>query len=131
MGRKFFFEIEVLLTQSFLVVFGSQIRLVDFFPGALCFGWVGWHRLVLGPLWSFHATSPGSNHDANLRSELANGQLLSSMSRFVVSLTLRLSKLGVREPTMRAFYSDHKRDRNKDICLWDTYEELRVSLLGC
>ena len=41
LGRKIFFEIEALLTQSFLVVFSSQIRLVDFFPRSIVF-WLGW-----------------------------------------------------------------------------------------
>ena len=81
------------------------------------------------PLCNFHATSPGLNPDPSLHSELANGQLLSRVLRFVVSLTLRLSKLGVRELAMRGFYSDHMRDRDEDLCLWD--EGLRLSLLGC
>lgn len=110
-------------------VFSSQVRLVNFFIAVLCFGWVRWHLLVLVPLCNFHATSPGLNPDPSLHSELANGQLLSRVLRFVVSLTLRLSKLGVRELAMRGFYSDHMRDRDEDLCLWD--EGLRLSLLGC
>ena len=93
--ETFSLKLKPCLRKVFLLCLVHKQDSLIFFPRSIVF-WLGW-------VVSFSTGSSGSNHDPNLHSELANGQLLSSMSRFVVSLTLRLSKLGVRETSIRAF----------------------------